>query len=116
MSVCSNGKMFVADRNNNRVMVFNRVPTANGAAADFVIGQPDFVMNGAATTATGLNHPYAAYCMANKLFVVEQGNHRILVFDPISHGHQSHRLLCDWSTGYGHGNRRVHGKQIEQSV
>ena len=83
MSVCSNGKMFVADRNNNRVMVFNRVPTANGAAADFVIGQPDFMMNGAATTATGLNHPYAAYCMANKLFVVEQGNHRILVFDPI---------------------------------
>ena len=83
MSVCSNGKMFVADRNNNRVMGFNRVPTANGVAADFVIGQPDFVMNGVATTATGLNHPYAAYCMANKLFVVEQGNNRILVFDPI---------------------------------
>jgi hypothetical protein len=83
MSVCSNGKMFVADRNNNRVMAFNRVPTANGTAADFVIGQPDFVTNGAATTDKGLNHPYAAYCMANKLFVVEQGNHRILVFDPI---------------------------------
>jgi len=83
MSVCSNGKMLVADRNNNRVMAFNRVPTANGTAADFVIGQADFVTNGAATTDKGLNHPYAAYCMANKLFVVEQGNHRILVFDPI---------------------------------
>jgi hypothetical protein len=83
MSVCSNGKMFVADRNNNRVLVYNRVPTANGTAADFVIGQPDFSTNTAATTANGLNHPYAAYCMANKFFVVEQGNHRILVFDPI---------------------------------
>ncbi|MEP6935246.1 MAG: hypothetical protein ABI988_15135 [Nitrospirota bacterium] len=83
MSVCSNGKMFVADRNNNRVLVYNRVPPADGTAADFVIGQPDFSMNTAATTAEGLNHPYAAYCMANKLFVVEQGNHRILVFDPI---------------------------------
>ena len=83
MSVCSNGKMFVADRNNNRVLVYNQVPTANGTAADFVIGQPDFSMNAAATTANGLNHPYAAYCMANKLFVVEQGNNRILVFDPI---------------------------------
>ena len=83
MSVCSNGKMFVSDRNNNRVLVYNQVPTANGTVADFVIGQPDFVTNTAATTATGLNHPYAAYCMANKLFVVEQGNHRILVFDPI---------------------------------
>ncbi len=40
-------------------------------------------MNAVATTANGLNHPYAAYCMANKLFVVEQGNNRILVFDPI---------------------------------
>ncbi len=83
MSVCSNGKMFVSDRNNNRVLVYNRVPTANGTAADFVIGQPDFVTNTAATTATGLNHPYATYCMADKLFVIEQGNHRILVFDPI---------------------------------
>jgi hypothetical protein len=83
MSVCSNGKMFVSDRNNNRVLVYDRVPTANGTAADFVIGQPDFLMNTAATTADGLNHPYAAYCMANKLFVVEQGNNRILVFDPI---------------------------------
>ncbi len=83
MSVCSNGKMFVADRTNNRVLVYNRVPTANATAADFVIGQPDFSMNAVATTANGLNHPYAAYCMANKLFVVEQGNNRILVFDPI---------------------------------
>lgn len=83
MSVCSNGNMFVADRNNNRVLVYNRVPTADGTAADFVIGQPDFLMNTAATTADGLNHPYAAYCIANKLFVVEQGNNRILVFDPI---------------------------------
>jgi len=83
VSVCSNGKMFVSDRNNNRVLVYNRVPTVNGTAADFVIGQPDFSMNTAATTATGLNHPYAAYCMDNKLFVIEQGNNRILVFDPI---------------------------------
>lgn len=83
MSVCSNGKMFVSDRNNNRVLVYDRVPIANGTAADFVIGQPDFLANTAATTANGLNHPYAAYCMDNKLFVVEQGNNRILVFDPI---------------------------------
>ncbi|HEX4968775.1 MAG TPA: hypothetical protein VFV44_09650, partial [Nitrospiraceae bacterium] len=30
MSVCSNGKMFVSDRNNNRVLVYGRVPNANG--------------------------------------------------------------------------------------
>jgi hypothetical protein len=63
--------------------VYNHVPTANGTAADFVIGQPDLTSNAAGTSAIALNHPYAAYCMANKLFVVEQGNNRILVFDPI---------------------------------
>ena len=83
VSVCSTGRMFVADRNNNRVLAYNRVPTANGTAADFVIGQIDFTSSGPGTSATKLNLPYAAYCMANKLFVVEQGNNRILVFDPI---------------------------------
>ena len=76
MSVCSNGKMFVADRNNNRVLVYNHVPTANGMVADLAIGQPDLTSNAAGTSGTALNRPYAAYCMANKLFVVEQGNNR----------------------------------------
>ncbi|MDP1769443.1 MAG: hypothetical protein Q8L74_11650 [Nitrospirota bacterium] len=83
VSVCSNGKMFVADRGNNRVLVYNRVPTANGTAADFVIGQPNFSGNTAATTASGLNRPYAAYCMDEKLFIVDKDNNRIMVYDPI---------------------------------
>src|SRR6185436_19577299 len=37
-----NGKLYVADTQNNRVLVYNRIPTANGAAADVVLGQPDF--------------------------------------------------------------------------
>lgn len=85
VSVCSNGNMFVADRQNNRVLAYNRVPTSNGTAADFVIGQPDFVSVGQVNppTASSLFHPYAAYCMASKLFVVDKDNNRILVYDPI---------------------------------
>lgn len=85
MSVCSNGKMFIADRGNNRVLVYNRVPTTNGTAADFVIGQPDFVTNSQVNppTANSLFRPYAAHCMADKLFVVDKDNNRILVYDPI---------------------------------
>ena len=37
-----NGKLYVADTGNNRVLIFNRIPTANGAAADVVLGAPDF--------------------------------------------------------------------------
>ncbi|MCX5748980.1 MAG: hypothetical protein NTZ10_01860 [Candidatus Saganbacteria bacterium] len=42
-TVCSDGKrLFIADMNNFRILVYNNIPTANGASADYVIGQPDF--------------------------------------------------------------------------
>ena len=37
-----NGKLFVADTQNNRVLIWNSIPTQNGAAADVVLGQKDF--------------------------------------------------------------------------
>jgi hypothetical protein len=85
MSVCANGMMLVADRGNNRVLGFHKIPTSHGAAADFVIGQPDFTTNTQVVppTARSLFRPYAAYCMDDKLLVVDKDNHRIQVFDPI---------------------------------
>ena len=35
--------MYVADLGQNRVLVWNNIPTTNGAAADLAIGQPDLV-------------------------------------------------------------------------
>jgi hypothetical protein len=88
LSVCANGTMLVADRGNNRVLGFHKVPTSHGAAADFVIGQPDFTTTAqvAPPTARSLFRPYAAYCMADKLLVVDKDNHRIQVFDLIPTG------------------------------
>ena len=83
VSVCTNGMMFVADRNNNRVLGYNSVPTTNGVAANFVIGQTDMISSAAGTTANLLTTPYAAYCVGNKLFLIDKGNNRILVYDPI---------------------------------
>ncbi|WP_194775418.1 NHL repeat-containing protein [Pararhodonellum marinum] len=40
------GKLFVADTGNRRVLVFNRIPVDSGAKADFVIGQEDFESRG----------------------------------------------------------------------
>jgi len=34
-----NGKLFVADTQNNRVLIFNQIPTKNGVAADVVVGE-----------------------------------------------------------------------------
>lgn len=36
------GRLVVADTGNRRVLIWNRVPVANGCPADVVLGQPDF--------------------------------------------------------------------------
>jgi hypothetical protein len=84
-SVCSDGKLFVADRNNNRVLGWYRVPESSGAAADFVLGQADFVASAPGGGATGFNQPYAAHCIDDRLVVVDKMNHRVLIYDAIPH-------------------------------
>ncbi len=81
VSVCANGKMLVADRNNSRILIYNKVPTANGALPNFVIGQPNFTSNLVGGGAQGLNLPYGAFCMENYLYVVDRGNHRVLRYN-----------------------------------
>lgn len=91
LTVCPNGLMFVADRSNNRVLGYNQVPTTNGAAADFVIGQTCTSGSGKTcvtgqspgTTSNTLSAPSAVHCFNNMLFIVEKTNNRILVFNPI---------------------------------
>src|SRR5262249_40950673 len=77
-------RVFVADDRNSRVLVWTSFPTANGQAATSVIGQSDFtgssINAGApATTATGLDGPFASYFDGLRLFTVDTGNNRIVV-------------------------------------
>jgi hypothetical protein len=49
-------KLVVSDSTNNRVLIWNSIPTANGVPADVVLGQPDFTTRdtGGAAAATNL--------------------------------------------------------------
>jgi len=79
----SNGvQLFVGDHGNNRVLVFNSIPTANGASADVVLGQPDFTSTSPGTTATTLSGPYGLLVTSYALLVADGGNGRYLVFRP----------------------------------
>ncbi len=90
--VYSNGKqLFVADSDNNRVLVWNTFPTKNFQPADAVLGQPDFTCdtdnnNGSGTctsgnpSAQGLSFPDGVYQSGNRLFVTDNGNNRYLIF------------------------------------
>jgi hypothetical protein len=82
------GKLFVCDRNNHRVLVWNSIPTTNYAPADLVIGQANFtegsrnrgaLIPSSATLAEPLGLTYAG----NKFFVSDFANNRILVWNQL---------------------------------
>ena len=76
------GSLWVSSPDLNRVSRFASAATkSNGANADNVLGQIDFVTFGAATTQGGLRSPHGlAVDLAGNLYVADSGNHRVLVF------------------------------------
>ncbi len=80
-------RLFVADTLNNRVLVFNSMPTTNGASADEVLGQVNFTNNSAnysgTVSATTMNDPWGLAVYNGSLFVADADNQRVLVFNNI---------------------------------
>ena len=74
-------RLVVADKSNNRVLIWNSFPTTNFTPADLVIGQPDFVAATAGTDAQTFSTARQVFSNGNQLFVADGGNHRVLVFD-----------------------------------
>lgn len=79
-AVIANGRLVVADQNNNRVLVWNRVPSSNGTAADLVLGQPDFASRTADDEADEMNKPAGLWSDGFRLLVTDSGNNRVLVW------------------------------------
>ena len=91
----SDGKrLFIADGGNDRVLVYNSIPTQNAAAADVILGQPDENASVVSST-TDLFHPLLRQSAADitptptslawdgtNLYVTDSANRRILVFTP----------------------------------
>ena len=64
-SVATDGvRLAVADTDNNRVLIWNSIPTTNGTQANVVIGQPDFTTVSPGTTQTKMRGPRAFGSMA----------------------------------------------------
>lgn len=90
-----NGKLFVADTMNHRVLIWNSVPTQNEAAADLVLGQANFnVAEQPATDpdpdkqtfnaqANTMLNPVSVTSDGVRLYVTDLGHNRVLIFNSI---------------------------------
>ena len=80
-------RLLISDRNNHRVLIYNSIPTSNNASADVVIGQTNLssgsVNQGGSRGANTLNAPFGIASDGQKLFISEENNHRILIFNSI---------------------------------
>jgi sugar lactone lactonase YvrE len=81
LSIGSGNKLYVADRNNNRVLTFDITEIINGEEASSVLGQADFVSKVQTTTQSGMWSPTNIFWDSNNLYVSDSGNNRVLVFD-----------------------------------
>jgi hypothetical protein len=84
-------RLFVADYFNNRILVWNSMPTANGQAADFALGQPNLTSstaNNGGRSASTLSGPLGIFSDGTRLFIADQNNNRILIWNsmPTSSG------------------------------
>jgi uncharacterized protein (TIGR03437 family) len=95
-SAISDGtRLYVADAGNNRVLIFNTIPTQNGVAADVILGQPDefsdvvtssftsFGLTDQTTSASNVTpSPTSLAWDGTNLYVADPTNYRVLVFTP----------------------------------
>ena len=77
------GRLWVADTGNNRILRFDSPALkANGAAADAVLGAPDFVTNSPAMSQSAMAGPNSITgSSSGTIWVSDSGNNRVLRFD-----------------------------------
>ena len=86
-----NGKLFVADTQNHRVLIWNSIPTVNRQPADLVLGQgnfnvavqPDLTKQDTNAHANTLLNPVSVSSDGTRLFVADLGNNRVLIWNSI---------------------------------
>lgn len=79
----SGGSLYVADAGNNRVLRFD-TPTTQAASASRVLGQPNMTssaVNTGGQSANTLASPRAVRVAGDRLFIVDLGNHRVLLWN-----------------------------------
>jgi len=72
--------LLLADRNNNRVLIWNKLPTGN-TPPDIVLGQQNFTANNPGTGLDQMNWPVSVSVGGGKIVVTDTYNDRILIWN-----------------------------------
>lgn len=82
ITVSKSGKLYISDSGNNRVLIYNTIPTNNYAAANIVLGQENFTNSSTGLSENTFNTPAGLFFDENtgQLYVTEYSNNRVLVF------------------------------------
>jgi len=88
----------IADTTNNRILIWNALPSTTDEPANVVLGQAAFSTDGTnapgSATASSLRSPKGVLVQGSKIFVADTGNHRVLIWDtiPTTHGQLPDRV------------------------
>jgi len=96
----ADNKLIVADSRNNRVLIWNTIPTTNGAAADIVLGHSDFTTKFTnEINASTFNYPTAVWSDGIRLLVLDAGNNRVMLWNTFpTYSNQAATLVLGQST------------------
>jgi hypothetical protein len=79
-------KLIVCDTNNNRVLIWNTIPTGFAQPASLALGQPDLVsgtVNNGGLSSSSLRNPGGIFSNGTKLIVSDETNSRVLIWNSI---------------------------------
>lgn len=79
--IIENGQMFLADYDNDRILIWNSIPATDGVAADVVLGQADFVSNLAGCAADSFDTLESVTVKGDKIIATDSGNNRVLIWN-----------------------------------
>jgi hypothetical protein len=98
---CDANHLVLADRNNNRILIWNSLPSSN-VPPDLVLGQPDFTANNSGSGLHQLNFPVQVSFGSGRLAVTDTMNYRILLWDSFPTANQqpaSRSIALQWPWG-----------------